>query len=63
MSQHTFRRKSRASSKMLVVLLTAALQARSSAQSTDEGIKEYRLGSGDIQGKEGRKQGTNERHH
>lgn len=39
--QHTVGRKSIDASKMLVVLLTAALLALSSAQGTDEGTKGY----------------------
>ena len=52
MAQHTDGRKFRPSSKMLIVLLTAALVALSSAESTDGGSKDYWVGSGDIKGKE-----------
>jgi len=54
--------KSRASSKMLVVLLTAELLALSSAQSRDQGTKYYRVESGDIRGKEERNEERNDRH-
>ena len=62
MSQHTVGRKSRDSSKMFTVLLTAVLLGLSSAQIPDEGTKDYWVGSGDIQEKERRKKGINDRH-
>jgi hypothetical protein len=52
MSQRTVRRKSRVTWKMLVIPIAEALLILISAQSTDEHIKEYRVGSGDIQEKE-----------
>lgn len=52
MFRRTIRRKSIVACKMLVLPIAEALLILISAQSTDEHIKEYRVGSGDIQEKE-----------
>lgn len=52
----TLENNSRAFSKMLAVLFTAALLVLSSAQSPNEGTKPYRVGDGDFQEKEWRKE-------
>ena len=57
MSQHTVGRKSRTFSKMLVVLLTAALLALSSAQSADEGTKNTGWDLETFKGKRGESRG------